>query len=104
MPRFQDRAINLQELIRRLAEGVANGIMEVEADQTCEATGNSRNGYRTRTLKTCVGEPSLRVHKLRSGSLCVLSSRTEQKALGIEQDAHAMCAPFLSTYPSCMRA
>ena len=56
MPRFEDGAINLQELIRRLAEDVANGIMDAEADQMCEATGNSRNGYRPRTLKTCVGE------------------------------------------------
>ena len=68
MPRFEDGAINLQELIRRLAEDVANGIMDAEADQMCEATGNSRNGYRPRTLKTCVGELSLRVPKLRSGS------------------------------------
>ena len=68
MPRFEDGAINLQELIRRLAEDVANGIMDAEADQMCEATGNSRNGYRTRALKTCVGELSLRVPKLRSGS------------------------------------
>ena len=42
--------------------------MDAEADQMCEATGNSRNGYGPRTLKTCVGEPSLRVPKLRSGS------------------------------------
>ena len=68
MPRFGDGAINLQELIRRLAEDVANGIMDAEADQMCEATGNSRNGYRPRTLETCVGELSPRVPKLRSGS------------------------------------
>ena len=61
MPRFEDGAINLQELIRRLAEDLANGIMDAEADQMCEATGNSRNGYRTRTLKTCVGELSLHI-------------------------------------------
>ena len=34
----------------------------------CEATGNSRNGNGLRALKTCVGELSLRVPKLRSGS------------------------------------
>ena len=68
MPRFEDGAANLQELIRRLAEDLANGIMDAEADQMCEATGNSRNGYRTRSLKTCVGELFLRVPKLRSGS------------------------------------
>ena len=42
--------------------------MDAEADQMGEATGNSRNGYGPRTLKTCVGELSLRVPKLRSGS------------------------------------
>ena len=42
--------------------------MDAEADQMCEAIGSSRNGYRTRSLKTCVGELSLRVPKLRSGS------------------------------------
>ena len=42
--------------------------MDAEVDQMCEATGNSRNGYGLRTLKTCVGELSLRVPKLRSGS------------------------------------
>lgn len=42
MPRFEDGAANLQELIRRLAEDVANGIMDAEADQMREATGNSR--------------------------------------------------------------
>ena len=68
MPRFEDGAINLQELIRRLAKDVVNGIMDAEADQMCEATGNSRNGYRARSLKTCVGELSLRMPKLRSGS------------------------------------
>lgn len=68
MPRFEDGSINMQELIRGLAEQVANGIMDAEADQACEASGNSRNGYRERKLKTCVGELTLRVPKLRSGS------------------------------------
>ena len=68
MPRLKDGAINLQELIRGLVEGITNGIMDAEADQMCEATGSSRNGYRTRMLKTCVGELFLRVPKLRSGS------------------------------------
>ena len=68
MPRFEDGTASLQELIRRLAEDVANGILDAEADQMREATGNSRNGYRTRSLKTCVGELSLRMPKLRSGS------------------------------------
>ena len=68
MPRFEDGAINLQELLRRMAEDVMNGVMAAEADQMCEATGNSRNGYRERKLETCVGTLVLRVPKLRSGS------------------------------------
>ena len=68
MPRFDDGLINMQELLRLLAEQVANGIMDSEADQPCGETGNSRNGYRERMLKTCVGELTLRVPKLRSGS------------------------------------
>ena len=58
MPRFEDGAINLQELIRRLAEDVANGIMDAEADQMCETTGNGRNGYRPRTLRDSVANYS----------------------------------------------
>ena len=68
MPRFDDGLINMQELLRLLAEQVANGIMDSEADQLCGETGNSRNGYRERMLKTCVGELTLRVPKPRSGS------------------------------------
>lgn len=68
MPRFADGAIDLQELLRRLAEQAVNGIMSAEADQLCEATGNSRNGYRERKLTTCVGDITLRIPKLRTGS------------------------------------
>ncbi len=68
MPRFEDGSINLQELIRRLAEDVANAIMAAEAEQLCGETGNSRNGYRERGLETCVGTLTLRIPKLRSGS------------------------------------
>ena len=35
----------------------------------CEVACNSRNGYGPRTLKTCVGELSLRVPKLPLGQL-----------------------------------
>ena len=55
MPRFEDGCINLQELIRKIAEDVANGAMAAEAEQMLEATGNSRNGHRGRRLKMCVG-------------------------------------------------
>ena len=68
MPRFEDGCINLQELLRQLAESVINEIMSAEADQLCEATKNSRNGYRERMLTTCVGTLTLRIPKLRIGS------------------------------------
>ena len=68
MPRFADGSISLQEVLRQLAESVADEVMSAEADQPCEATGNSRNGYRERMLTTCMGALTLRVPKLRTGS------------------------------------
>ena len=68
MPRFEDGFVNMQELLRQLAESVVNEIMSAEADQLCGATGNSKNGYRERRLVTCVGTLTLRIPKLRSGS------------------------------------
>ncbi|MFR4923150.1 MAG: hypothetical protein ACLUBM_02110, partial [Collinsella sp.] len=34
-PRFDDGAIDMQELLRRFAEQVANDVMDAEADQLC---------------------------------------------------------------------
>lgn len=68
MPRFDDGAIDMQELLRRLAEQVVNAVMDAEADQLCGGGANSRNGYRERSLATCVGTLTLRSPKLRTGS------------------------------------
>lgn len=68
MPRFDDGTIDMQELLRRLAEQVVNAVMDAEADQLCGGGANSRNGYRERSLATCVGTLTLRIPKLRSGS------------------------------------
>ena len=68
VPRFDDGMIDMQELIRRLTEQMLNAIMDAEADQLCAGGVNSRNGYRERALKTCVGDITMRVPKLRSGS------------------------------------
>ena len=68
MSRFEDGFINIQEVLRQLAESVVNEIMSAKADQLCEATRNSRNGYRERRLVTCVGTLTLRIPKLRTGS------------------------------------
>lgn len=68
MPRFDDGAIDMQELLRRLAEQVVNAVMDAEADQLCGGGAKSRNGYRERPFATCVGTLTLRIPKLRSGS------------------------------------
>lgn len=61
MPKFADGSINLQELFRQLAESVINAVMDAEAEEMCSASGNSRNGYRPRTL-------NLRIPRFRRGS------------------------------------
>lgn len=68
MPRFDDGAIDMHELLRRLAEQVANAVMDAEADQLCDGGANSRNGYRERPLATCAGTLTSRIPKLRTGS------------------------------------
>ena len=67
IPRFDDGMVNLQELIRLMAESLVNEIMGAQADEAC-AEGNQRNGYRERTLVTSVGPITLRIPKLRMGS------------------------------------
>lgn len=68
MSRFDDGAIDMHDLLRRLAEQAVNAVMDAEADQLCSGGTNSRNGYRERSLATCVGTLTLRIPKLRSGS------------------------------------
>ena len=35
MPRFDDGAVDMQKLLRRLAEQAVNAVMDAEADQLC---------------------------------------------------------------------
>lgn len=67
IPRSTDGMVDIQSLLRLLAEQVVNAIMDEEADQLCGDGANSRNGYRNRTLETCVGTLNLRIPKLRTG-------------------------------------
>lgn len=67
MPRFDDGMVNISELMRIAAQSLVNEIMDAQADEAC-AEGNRRNGYRERRLVTCVGEITLRIPKLRTGS------------------------------------
>ena len=59
IPRSTDGMVDIQSLLRLLAEQVVNAIMDEEADQLCSDGANSRNGYRNRTLETCVGTLNL---------------------------------------------
>lgn len=68
IPRSTDGMVDIQSLLRLLAEQAVNAIMDEEADQLCGDGANSRNGYRNRTLETCVGTLNLRIPKLRTGS------------------------------------
>ena len=74
MPRFEDGSVNLRELMRRIAEDVANAIMDAEADQLCAGGANGRNGYRERNLVTRIGGIAMRILKLRSGSFSIRSA------------------------------
>ena len=67
IPRFDDGMVNIQELIRIMAESLVNEIMDAQAEDAC-ADGNRRNGYRERALVTSVGTINLRIPKLRRGS------------------------------------
>ena len=67
IPRFDDGMVNIQELIRIMAESLINEVMDAQAEDAC-ADGNQRNGYRERTLITSVGTINLRIPKLRRGS------------------------------------
>ncbi|MDY5080605.1 MAG: transposase [Collinsella sp.] len=68
IPRSTDGMVDIRSLLRLLAEQVVNAIMDEEADQLCGDGASSRNGYRNRTLETCVGTLNLRIPELRTGS------------------------------------
>lgn len=68
MPRFDDDIIDMQALIRRLADQVANATMDAEADRPCSGGAKSQNGYRKSSLATFVGTLTLHFSKLHTGS------------------------------------
>lgn len=71
-----EECTDLQAFGRRMLELLVNSAMSAKADEACNAAygerdperSNSRNGYRSRGLKTAVGDIELRIPKLRSGS------------------------------------
>lgn len=68
MPRFDDGMASMRELIRAMAEALVNETMSAQADEVRDSSGNTRNGYRERTLMTSVGPFCMRIPKLRIGS------------------------------------
>lgn len=73
MPRFDDGAIDMQELLRRLAEQVVNAVMDAEADQLCGGGAN-------RTDATATGStPTLRILRLRAGTSTRKVQRVAEK-------------------------
>ena len=66
IPGFDDRMVNIRELIRIMAESLVNEIMDAQAEDAC-GEGNQRNGYRERDLVASVGAIRLRIPKLRRG-------------------------------------
>lgn len=97
MPRYENGCIKFQELILRIVEDVANGVMAMEAEQMREAISNDCNGYRGRRLETCAGGLSLRARlELRSGGFfpgdvierCQRVDRACVSSRGFEQKEH----------------
>ena len=60
--------VDLNEMMRRELESMVNQIMDWQADELC-GEGNRRNGYRERKLATVLGEITMRIPKLREGTL-----------------------------------
>lgn len=59
-----DGTIDLNETARATLEAALNAVMDEQASEL----GVARNGYRERSLDTCVGRVTLRIPKLREGS------------------------------------
>lgn len=80
MPRLDDGAIDMQELLGRLAEQVVNAVMDAEADQLRGGGANSRDGCRERALATCAGTLTLSVSStaFTTKSLCHCAATPHQ--------------------------
>lgn len=85
----------------RMLAAVMNAVMDGQAQALCgagrnersEGRGNQRNGYRPRTLKTSLGEPELRIPKLRHGTyypegLLERWSRVDTSLMAVAQEMY----------------
>ncbi len=118
MPKLGDGSINLRELMRLIAEDVVDRyhIMDAEVDQPCAGGASSRNGYRERNLVTCVGDITVRIPKLRSGSffpedVVERYQRAERAVVAAVAEMYATASPHArrsasrrgSAYQGCRR-
>ena len=66
-----DGRIDLNAAMRLMLESLLNAVMDEQASEL----GAQRNGYRERSLDTCVGRVTLRIPKLREGTYFHLRHR-----------------------------
>lgn len=66
--RKSDGMLDLNAIARDLLETLLNTMMVEQVAELCSESGIARNGYRERTLTTCIGDVTLRVPKLREGT------------------------------------
>lgn len=60
--------LDLNGFCRNLLETALNAMMDEQASELCAAQGWRRNGYRERSLSTCIGDVVLRIPKIREGT------------------------------------
>ena len=94
LPRFDDGMVNMQELLRGLLEALVNEVMSAQADELCDSSENTRNGYRERKLTTSVGSITMKIPKLRVGSyfpdeLIERYSRTDRAVVAAVAEMYA---------------
>ena len=98
MARFDDGAIDMQELLHRLAEQVVNAVMDAVADQLCDGGANSRNGCRERLHATRVGMVTPRIPKLRPGNFFPEDMIHRCRCVARDFAAAAASATVLASY------
>lgn len=94
MPRFEDGTVDMQELLRRLAERVIDETMASAASAAAEDAGTTGNGFGGRRLATCVGTLELRMPRLGAGShfpsgIIERHSRTDEAMCAAVAEVHA---------------
>lgn len=105
MPRFDDGAIDMQELLRRLAEQVVNAVMDAEADQLCGGGANSRNSYREHADAAHPEAPHWDEHPQSAesgqedGRLQALEGPVSAIASSLDADIEELCARPLDGSP-----